>query len=121
MAQAGPATYNLRIRKGSNWELNIVYKDEAKNPIDLTGYKAWLTIRPTVEGEQIEQLTELTGITLGGAAGTIDSALTHQKTTGLPIKRGVYDLLLEDNQATAERFALLEGDVEVMPAVTRGV
>lgn len=121
MAKAKPAVYNIFIRKEADWELNITYKDDAGNPIDLTGFSAWFTIREKHESEAVVSLTHSSGITLGGVNGTIDIELTNSQTADLGISKGVYDILLQDDQGTPDRFAIMEGDVEVGRAVTRGV
>ena len=118
MAQAKPAEYNIFIRKEADWEFNLTYRDESKNPIDVTGYSAWLTIREDYEQPVEKQLTVGSGITLGGAAGTIDCALSDTETAALKIEKGVYDLLLDDG--SGQRFVLVEGVVTVGRAVTRG-
>lgn len=38
-----PAEYNFNIIKGSDLDIEIRYKNESKNPIDLTGYTARCT------------------------------------------------------------------------------
>lgn len=38
-----PAEYNFNINKGSDLDIEIRYKNECKNPIDLTGYTARCT------------------------------------------------------------------------------
>lgn len=121
MARAKPAVYNIFIRKEADWDLDLLYKDSAGNPIDNTSWSAWLTIREKHEGDETIQLTEADGISLGGADGTIVCELTNAQTAALGISKGVWDLLLEDDSVPVVRFALLEGVVSVGRAVTRGV
>lgn len=62
-------------------------------------------------------LTQASGITLGGAAGTIVVALTDTQTSALPAGRYVYDLeLVEGSKVTR----LIEGVAICTPEVTRG-
>ena len=77
--------------------VTITYQDASKQPIDLTGYTARLQIRAKVSSTEFAlELTEASGLTLGGPAGTIDIALTPTQTESDldGLKSAVYDLEL---------------------------
>lgn len=40
-----PASYSMTVVRGSTWEDEISYTDEAGEPIDLTGYEARMQVR----------------------------------------------------------------------------
>lgn len=62
-------------------------------PVDLTGFTARMQIRETIESTTtLVSLTELSGITLGGAAGTIGITITATVTALLDFDSAVYDL-----------------------------
>lgn len=62
-------------------------------PVNLTGYTARMQIRETVESTTtLVSLTELSGITLGGTAGTIAIVISATATALLDFDSAVYDL-----------------------------
>ncbi len=111
-------TYNLVIEKGATFERTITWKDDAGNPVDLTGYTARMQIRETVTADPpVVSLTVGSGITLGGAAGTIQIVIDATTTAGIAASQGVYDLELEDGSGKVTR--LLAGSVTFLEEVTR--
>lgn len=99
------------------------------DPINLTGFIARMQIRPSIDSTTVllELTTENGGITLGGAAGTIDLLADADATAlldfspstpaALAAGAGVYDLELE--AADGEVTRLLQGNVVLDPEVTR--
>lgn len=62
-------------------------------PVDLTGFTARMQIRETIESTTtLVSLTEASGITLGGTAGTIGITITATATALLDFDSAVYDL-----------------------------
>lgn len=62
-------------------------------PVNLTGFTARMQIRETIESTTtLVSLTEASGITLGGAAGTIGITITATATALLDFDSAVYDL-----------------------------
>jgi hypothetical protein len=111
------ATYNLAIEQGATFSAQITWNDSDGDPVDLTGYTAELDIRsgPASDTELLE-LTNGSGLTLGGAAGTVDIVITAAQTSALPAGRLAYDLLLTTGST---KTRLVEGKAIVSPAVTR--
>ena len=100
--------------------VTITYQDASKQPIDLTGYTARLQIRAKVSSTEFAlELTEASGLTLGGPAGTIDIALTPTQTeTDLAeLKAGVYDLELTSPAGIVT--TIIGGSVTLADQVTR--
>jgi hypothetical protein len=117
-------TYNLTgdqaIKQGATYVKSIVWKDELGTPMDLTGYSAKMQIRSSVSAPKV--LAEIattpgSGITLGGALGTIELAISAALTGAIGEADGVYDLELTSGGGIVTR--LLEGAVEITPQVTR--
>lgn len=114
-----PGDYDLTIYGGATFTRRVVWKDSLGAIVDLTGYTARMQIRQSVRNPAVlvELTTENGGITLGGAAGTVDLLLTSTETAALTARAGVYDLELIDSEGIVTR--LLQGAVEISPEVTR--
>ena len=67
----------------------------------------------------IEIKTANGGITLGGAAGTVDLYIGATDTDALDITTGVYDLELYNSGDSDDVIKLVEGQVNVVQNVTR--
>jgi hypothetical protein len=114
--------YDLKINAGADWTITMWCFDDDENIKDLTLYTALLQIRKSVEGPVIKELgtTPKTGITITGAEGKIKIELTNIETTALAVRQGVYDLLLTNTNVSPNlKTRLIEGLVDVEPAVTR--
>ena len=115
-----PGKYNLQIYRGSTFDKVITWKDQNKVLINLTGWKARLHMRATIDAVNpfLTLTTENGGITLGGAAGTITFLAAASVTSAITLTQGVYDLeLVAPDGVTVTR--LLEGFVFISPEVTR--
>jgi hypothetical protein len=115
-----PGKYNLYLYQGATFEKTITWKDEFGALINLTGWKARMMMRETMDSVLpfLTLTTENGGITLGGAAGTIALLISATNTSAIAVKQGVYDLeLVAPDNVTVTR--LLEGLVFVDQEVTR--
>ena len=115
-----PAKHNLYVYRGATFSEQITWKDESGTPIDLTSFTARMHMRETVESSTpcLTLTTENGGITLGGAAGTINILATAAATSAITATGGVYDLeIVAADTVTVTR--LLEGIVIISPEVTR--
>ncbi len=112
-------TFNITINQGATFELTITWKDSAGTAINLTGYTARMQVRETYSSTStIVSLTSGSGITLGGAAGTIAILISATTTAALTAPfSGVYDLELVSAGGVVTR--LLQGAATVSPEVTR--
>ena len=114
------AKYDLRIEQGATYQLRLVWKDSDGQPLDLSPMSARMQIRSTHKAATpIVSLTSSPGggITLNGASGEIDIALSAEQTAGIAQSSGVYDLELVGSDGFVTR--LIEGRVTVSPEVTR--
>ncbi len=111
------ADYDIEIERNATFERVITCKDENGDLINLTGYTAKMQGRKSHESSDlIFSLSESSGLTLGGSAGTISVNMTPATTLGLAIQSGVYDLRI-DNGTRATR--ILKGKFTVSPEVSR--
>lgn len=109
--------YDIQCDQGSTWNLRLTYKDSNDAAINLTGYTARMQIRPRLESSTVTaSLTSGSGITLGGAAGTVDLTLTAVQTAVITAGSYVYDVELV-NGGTVDR--IIEGAFVVRREVTR--
>jgi hypothetical protein len=118
-----PGVLDLKMWQGVTWHYELLWEDgNPAAPVDLTGYEAFLEVRRTAEDtEVLIELDNLVGgaggITLGGAAGTIDLDFDADDTLLVDPGWFVYDLRLDDGSGTWTR--LVEGKFAVIAAVTR--
>jgi len=110
---------NLLIEQGATFKRSIKwFEPDEITPVNLTDYTARMHIRADIESDIIlVSLTDLDGITLGGAAGTVVINMNDTVTAALAFLEGVYDLELEDASGFVTR--LTYGGVKVSPEVTR--
>jgi len=121
--------YNIHIEQGSTYSLNLTWKDDAGNPIDLTGYEARMKVRKSYSGPVVLSLTSDSGIVLGGALGTIDVTATALETSqialdlatltnndGKPCQQMVWDIELEIAGVVTR---ILQGSAFIYPEATR--
>ncbi len=81
------ARYDITSVRGVSWSLPVTWQNPDLSPVNLTGYTARLEVRRgplDAPGEVLLALTDASGITLGGAAGTISLALDPTGTRSLP-------------------------------------
>ncbi len=112
-------TLHLTIEQGATFNPVMTWKDQAGNPIDLTGYTARMQIRATVDDSTvIHELSTTNGeLVLGGVAGTITFGIPATTTASFTFQEAVYDLELTALDGTVTR--LLKGSVYLSPEVTR--
>ena len=111
--------HDFVIEAGTDWSPTLWLEEEDGTPKDITDYTAKMHIREKIEGPLIKELKDGAGITITGAEGKIQLALTEAETSALQITNGVYDLELTSPAPTAKVTRLLEGDITVTPEVTR--
>ena len=87
------ARYDITIEKGGVFDRKFTWKDSSGVVVDLTGYSANLIIHKA--GTAIATYTSASELTLGGAAGTIDVALTATVTGAIVNTRFRHEWYLE--------------------------
>ena len=98
-------------RRTFTWALN-------GTAVNVTGYTATLTVRtaPTA-ATAVATVTSSSGLTLGGAAGTIDVLITDTVTAAIEPGTYAWDLFLVSGGG--ETTPLVAGNFIVTAAVTR--
>jgi hypothetical protein len=115
-----PAKLKFTIYQGATFRKRLRWSSKATGtPIDLTGCTARMQVRAEITSADIllELTTENGGITLGGAAGTIDLYVSDEATGAFTWDGGVWDL--EIVHPSGEVTRLCQGSVSVSPEVTR--
>lgn len=113
-----PGKYNMVCPQGSSFSQELTYSINSVN-VNLTGYTAHMQVREkhTSTTAVLSLNTSNSGITLGGAAGTITISISHNHTAELSPKEYVYDLELVSPSSLVTR--IIEGKFIVTPEVTR--
>ena len=97
-----PGIHNIEAKQGGTLVLRLNWLDESNTPVDLSGYRARLVVRHSVESPnallQLDSAGVAPTITLGGATWNI--VATASKTLMLAMKPGrmLYDLELTDSE-----------------------
>lgn len=113
-----PAPYNLECYQGESWSLTVEYLDENDDPVSLTGYTAYMTVKEEASGvSRLALSSPSTGITITAATGKIDVVMTHAQTEAFQFQEGVYDLLIISGSSTYTY--LLSGKFTVTPSTTK--
>lgn len=112
---------NLRITAGDDFTKQFTHKigdDPATaTPFDFTGCTARLQVRQSINAAAAVDISTGSGITLGGAAGTIDILIPRAVTSTLAFKTGIW--ALEVTLADGLVRTLIEGQVTVLPEIVR--
>jgi hypothetical protein len=113
-----PGLLNLTFSQGATWKLSMTYTSGDALPVNLTGFSARMQVRSSYASSTVAlSLTDTNGISLGGAAGTVQLLVPATTTAGIEAKQYVYDLELESPSQEVTR--LVEGTLIVTPEVTR--
>ena len=109
---------NCQVDQNADFNMSVTYDDATGQPINLTLYSAKMQIRAGYsEPDAVITLTNGSGITLGGAAGTVGIKVTAAQNALLTgSKSYVYDLVLTSSSNVVR---LVEGTYFIDPGVTR--
>ena len=112
-------TLMFYIDCGTTFSFESVYKDQAGNPIDVTGYLARLSFKDRVGGTEYFRLTESDGISVGTTNGKFTATLSDARTAILQSeslgKKGVCAMEIESPGGVVVR--LFDGQWIRSPAV----
>lgn len=106
--------YDITIDAGGDYDIQLLWKDDLDNPINLTGYIGGMKIK--------ESLTSSTSIdcssyiTTNGEDGTIDINIPASVTSTILFSVGIYDLELYSS--LGKTYKLLRGKIFINPEVT---
>jgi len=112
-----PGTYNITCPQGATFDRTFTISVSG-TPMNLTGYSAAMQVRETYDSSTPTiSLTNGSGITLGGTAGTI--AVLISSTASAAITEGFYQYDLEITSGGGVKDRILQGKFVVTPEVTR--
>ena len=111
-----PARYNFDLRKGSSFSRQITWSSSGAL-VNLSGFTAAMQLKSAIgDSTAVLSLTDEDGITLGGAAGTIDIVITAAQAATLTAGvEYVYDIELYNGTST---YPILEGRIFVEGEIT---
>lgn len=119
-----PATYDITLKQGSDWELNVYVENDNGTPKDLTDYSCYMHMRPRVQSAEYVELTSEGAspeITITPSTGKVQCVLPYTETVNIGWLSGAYDLHLHKSGTPDVHVCILEGKLVVKPLVTRGV
>ena len=112
------STYNIAAEQGTDYAATLTYANSAGTAINITGYTARMQVRRTIGSpDAVLTLTSSSGITLGGAAGTVAIAIPSAALTLVAAGNYKYDLELVSGAGVVTK--LISGDFTVTGEVTR--
>ena len=112
------STYDIACDQGSDFDTVITYRDDANVLVNLTGCTARMQVRQFASSAASQlSLTSTSGITLGGAAGTIQIQISSAALSAVPAGEYIYDIELVDT--TQKVLKILSGPFTVNAEVTR--
>ena len=109
-----PANFNIVAPQGATFDTTFTFKID-NVPVNLTGYTAEMKLRETPDSDSVIDLANGSGITLGGAAGTIAVVMTATQTAAIPAGAYFYDLKLTQGSTVTR---LLQGRFQLSPEIT---
>ena len=114
--EAKALNVDIEIEKGATFDPVITYKNPDNSPVDITGWTAKMEIRSLDDPYAVlETLTELDGIILGDALGTITFNITKAKNILYDWTVAQTDLFLSDG---TKHYKIMYGGVSVVDRVT---
>jgi len=105
-----PGRLDLTLVRGATFRYRVTYQDgDPLAPVDLTGYAARMAVGGW--GGALTVLTTGAGLTLGGAAGTVDFLISATDTAECAPDVYWYDLFLTDGDG--DKIPLVGGNLTV--------
>lgn len=113
---------NFTVRQGDTFDRTVTWEigpdENTLTPVNLTGYTAAMQIRATYASpSNVVSLTQASGLTLGGSAGTIRIVISASATAALDARTYVYDL--EVTSGSGIVTGIISGTFTVTREVTR--
>jgi hypothetical protein len=111
-----PGRYNITAYQGATYGLSLNWSIGG-TAVDLTNYTAAMQVREAYNASApVLSLTNGSGITLGGTAGTIDISVSASTMGSIVAGQYLYDLELNSGSAITR---LVQGNFSVEAEVTR--
>lgn len=111
-----PGRYNITAYQGATYGLSLSWSIGG-TAVDLTNYTAAMQVREAYDAANpVLSLTNGSGITLGGTAGTIDISVSASTMGSIVAGQYLYDLELNSGSTITR---LVQGNFSVEAEVTR--
>ena len=110
-----PASYDITIYEGAEYELTMLFEISDGVPVDLTGMVFSMKIRDELTSATSEDWSSY--ISHGSTNGTITLAVPAAETIDWGYTTGVYDI--EFLQTDGKIYKLMRGNVTIVEEVTR--
>jgi hypothetical protein len=111
-----PASYNITAYQGATFDLTLTWTIGG-TAVNLSTYSARMKVKSApLSTESVISLTNGSGITLGGAAGTIALLVSASSMAGISAGTYVYDLELDSGTVVTR---LMQGKFTVEAEVTK--
>ena len=112
-----PGTYNITVWQGADYDKTFTCTQNGTS-LNWTGYTARMQVREAADSTAyLLNLTDTSGITFGGTAGTIAVVITATQSSAISAGSYAYDLELISSGNIVTR--LLQGSFTVSGNVTR--
>lgn len=106
--------------RGDDWTIKLNIKDSNKQPVDITGYNYYMTLKADIDSPDPGDLqTTASSVGADAIAGILYINFTNLETTGLESKTYNYDIQQRDDTGTIQ--TLFIGKVKVEKDVTRTI
>ena len=115
-----PASLNMTIYQGSTFYKRFTWKENRRDPIDITGYTFRMQIRPTRDSDEvIDEFSSASGdfYIEDATNGVFVLELSHTKTESMDFDRGVFDIECTFQDGRVSR--IIQGEVCLSRGVTR--
>jgi hypothetical protein len=111
-----PGRYNITAYQGATYDLSLSWSIGG-TAVNLTNYTAAMQVREAYDATTpVLSLTNGSGITLGGTAGTIDISVSANTMGSIVAGQYLYDLELNSGSAITR---LVQGIFNIEAQVTR--
>lgn len=111
-----PATYNITAYQGATYDLSMTWRIGG-TAVNLTGYTAAMQVKENASSTaSVLSLTNGSGITLGGTAGTIAISVSATTMGSATPGNYVYDLELNSGGQVTR---LIQGGFAIQAEVTK--
>lgn len=112
-----PGLYDITCFQGADYDQSFTVT-QGGTALNWSGYSARMQVREAADATAtLLSLTNGSGITLGGTAGTIDLVITNAQSAAVVSGSYAYDLELISGSTAVTR--LLQGSFNVVGNVTR--
>lgn len=109
------AVYDINLDAGSDYDLQLLWKDDQNTPIDLTDFSARMKIKEMYKPANYVDCTSY--LNTNGTAGTIDLHIPASITEKITFSVGAYDLEVFNDSGNV--YKLLRGKVYIVQEVTK--